>query len=136
MSSMNSPKPDELKEYLEEVADLSSDEAEQESQKILMTNRKFFISSRALDTDAFFDVTTTKGLTLVLFNESHRFYSELISKLDEEEREIFSAAIAGFARVMNETTDSKRSQYLNTVRREWGKVVSDFLDDSIDREAF
>ena len=39
-------------------------------------------------------------------------------------------AIAGFARVMNETTDESRKAFLHKIRREWGIVITDFLMNS------
>ena len=60
------------------------------------------------------------------------FYKKLVSKLGTEELEVMQTTIAGFARVMNETTDDKRLKYLNAIRREWGLVISEFLEEPCD----
>ncbi|MBF4400607.1 hypothetical protein, partial [Vibrio anguillarum] len=93
---------------------------------------RFLIEDVARDSEAFFDVSTSKGLTLVLFNTNHIFYKKLVSKLGPDELEVMQTTIAGFARVMNETTDDKRLAYLNSVRREWGLVISEFLEEPSD----
>lgn len=103
-------------------------------ERIFERGDKFIIEVAPRDSEAFFDVSTKKGITLVVFNSNHIFYKDFICKLPDSQLVIMQTAIAGFARVMNETTDSKRVNYLNTVRREWGKVITDFLDDSLDEE--
>ena len=97
-----------------------------------MTGNCFLIEDVARDSEAFFDVSTSKGLTLVLFNTNHVFYKKLVNKLGKDELEVMQTTIAGFARVMNETTDEKRRSYLDTVRREWGIVISQFLSENLD----
>ncbi|MDA1380280.1 hypothetical protein PCI56_11415 [Plesiomonas shigelloides subsp. oncorhynchi] len=77
-------------------------------------------------------MSTSKGLTLVLFNTNHVFYKKLVSKLGPDELEVMQTTIAGFARVMNETTDDRRLAYLNSIRREWGLVISEFLEEPSD----
>lgn len=125
------PNQDELVEILTGTG-MSQEEAEKKAARLILTGNRFLIEDIALDSDAFFDVSTKKGLTLVLFNTNHVFYKKLVSKLDPEQLEIMQTAIAGFARVMNETTDPRRADYLNTIRREWGIVISEFLTESDD----
>lgn len=116
-------------DHLVSSGGMSKEEAEQKADRLILTGNRFLIEEVARDSEAFFDVSTSKGLTLVLFNTNHLFYKKLMSKLQHEELEVMKTAIAGFARVMNETTDDARLRFLNTVRREWGIVVSDFLED-------
>ena len=108
----------------------SKEEAEEKAERLILTGNRFLIENVARDSEAFFDVSTSKGLTLVLFNTNHVFFQKLVSKLGEEELEVMQTTIAGFARVMNETTDDKRLKYLNSIRREWGMIISEFLDSS------
>jgi len=93
-------------------------EAEIKADRLILTGNRFLIEDVARDSEAFFDVSTSKGLTLVLFNTNHVFHRDLISKLGQDELEVMQTTIAGFARVMNETTDERRLNYLNTIRRE------------------
>ncbi|MET2946694.1 ATP-binding protein [Vibrio owensii] len=96
---------------------------------IIEHDLRFHIDSKAMDSEAFFDVSTRAGLTLVLFNTNHVFYSKFMSKLDKEERDTVELAIAGFARVMNEEgKNDARANFLNSIRRAWGKVVTEFVD--------
>jgi hypothetical protein len=126
--------PEELKkkdvvEILKETADMTQEEAEETAERLILTGNRFLIEDVSRDSEAFFDVSTSKGLTLVLFNTNHIFHKKLMTKLGPEELEVMQTTIAGFARVMNETTDERRLKYLNTIRREWGLVISEFLED-------
>ncbi|MBE9397773.1 ATP-binding protein [Pontibacterium sp. N1Y112] len=119
-------------DHLKNAGGMTQKEAEVKAERLILTGNRFLIEDVARDSEAFFDVSTSKGLTLVLLNTNHAFYKKLVSKLGDEELEVLQTAIAGFARVMNETTDEKRLKYLNTIRREWGIVISEFLDDPSD----
>ncbi|MHA2938008.1 ATP-binding protein [Vibrio sp. RC27] len=121
-------------DHLKKAGGMSEEEAEEKAERLILTGNRFLIEDVARDSDAFFDVSTSKGLTLVLFNTNHIFYKKLVSKLEPDELEIMQTTIAGFARVMNETTDERRLAYLNSIRREWGIVISEFLDEPSDDE--
>ena len=129
-------KKEDVVDHLKKAGGMSDEEAEEKAERLILTGNRFLIEDVARDSEAFFDVSTSKGLTLVLFNTNHFFYQKLVSKLDGDELEIMQTTIAGFARVMNETTDERRLAYLNTIRREWGIVISEFLqgpeDDELD----
>lgn len=103
--------------------------------KIIEHDLRFHIDSKAMDSEAFFDVSTRAGLTLVLFNTNHVFYSKFMSKLEKEERDTVELAMAGFARVMNEEGKNEaRANFLNNIRRAWGKVVTEFVDGPADED--
>ncbi|WP_153447612.1 ATP-binding protein [Vibrio algicola] len=129
-------KKEDVVDHLKKAGGMSDEEAEEKAERLILTGNRFLIEDVARDSEAFFDVSTSKGLTLVLFNTNHVFYQKLVSKLGGDELEIMQTTIAGFARVMNETTDERRLAYLNTIRREWGLVISEFLqgpeDDELD----
>lgn len=119
-------------DHLKKAGGMSEEEAEEKAERLILTGNRFLIEDVARDSEAFFDVSTSKGLTLVLFNTNHIFYQKLVSKLGPEELEVMQTTIAGFARVMNETTDDRRLAYLNSIRREWGLVISEFLEEPSD----
>jgi len=125
-------KKEDVVEHLKNAGGMTQDEAESKAERLILTGNRFLIEDVARDSEAFFDVSTSKGLTLVLFNTNHVFYKKLVNKLGEDELEVMQTTIAGFARVMNETTDDKRLNYLNSVRREWGLVISEFLEEPSD----
>lgn len=105
------------------------EEAEEIAKGILERGVNFHISVAPVDSEAFFDVSRKKGMTLVQFNSNHIFYRDFISKLPTEQRIILETAIAGYARVMNETTSLARIDLMNSIRRRWGEVIIDFLED-------
>ena len=123
-------------EHLKNAGGMTQDEAETKAERLILTGNRFLIEDVARDSEAFFDVSTSKGLTLVLFNTNHVFYQKLIVKLNEEELEVMQTTIAGFAKVMNDTTVDTRKAYLNTIRREWGIVISEFLEEQSDDDDF
>jgi hypothetical protein len=103
--------------------------------EIVKKELRFHIDSKAMDSEAFFDVSSRAGLTLVLFNTNHIFYKEVMAKVTEEERQTLEIAMAGFARVMNEEGHSDgRLQFLNNIRRAWGKVVTEFIDGPVEED--
>lgn len=119
-------------DHLKSAGGMSDEEAEEKAERLILTGNRFLIEDVARDSEAFFDVSTSKGLTLVLFNTNHVFYKKLVSKLGPDELEVMQTTIAGFARVMNETTDDKRLKFLNAIRRDWGVVISEFLEEPSD----
>lgn len=129
-------KKEDVVDHLKKAGGMSDEEAEEKAERLILTGNRFLIEDVARDSEAFFDVSTSKGLTLVLFNTNHVFYQKLVSKLEGDELEIMQTTIAGFARVMNETTDERRLAYLNTIRREWGLVISEFLQTPEDLDDF
>lgn len=116
-------------DHLITAGGMTPDMAKKKAERLMLSGNRFLIEDVARDSDAFFDVSTSKGLTLVLFNTNHIFHQKLLSQLGKEHLEVMQTAIAGFARVMNETTDPARVKYLNSVRRDWGVVITDFLLD-------
>lgn len=125
-------KKSDVVDHLKNAGGMTQEEAEVKAERLILTGNRFLIEDVARDSEAFFDVSTSKGLTLVLLNTNHVFFKKLVSKLGDEELEVLQTAIAGFARVMNETTDDRRLKYLNAIRREWGIVISEFLEDPSD----
>ena len=125
-------KKEDIIDHLIKEGVTTKEEAEGKADRLILTGNCFLIEDVARDSEAFFDVSTSKGLTLVLFNTNHVFYKKLVNKLGKDELEVMQTTIAGFARVMNETTDEKRRSYLDTVRREWGIVISQFLSENLD----
>lgn len=123
------PGKPELEDLFREEG-MSDEEARAKAESVLRSGDRYLIETAPKDSDAFFDVSTRKGMTLVLFNSNHIFYQRFISQLPEDQLAVMQTVIAGFARVMNETSDDRRLTYLNTIRRDWGKVITDFLDDS------
>jgi hypothetical protein len=119
---------DDVVKHLTDEGVMTKEEAEIKADRLILTGNRFLIEDVSRDSDAFFDVSTSKGLTLVLFNTNHIFHEKLVAKLGPDELEVLQTTIAGFARVMNETTDDKRLKYLNSIRREWGLVISEFLE--------
>ncbi|MGO4998461.1 ATP-binding protein [Oceanisphaera sp. W20_SRM_FM3] len=118
-----------VKETLKKGLGFGEQEAQEKAENIVLKGYRYHIDYIAMDSDAFFDVSSKNGLTLVLFNTEHAFYSDVMERLKESERMVMETVMAGFARVMNEESQrEKHFNYLNLVRRSWGKVVSEFLE--------
>lgn len=130
------PEEEDIKDILVEADLMDEEAATTKAAEIIKKRKRFFIESAPRDSDAFFDVQTSKGLTLVVFNTNHVFYSDFIEALPSEKLEVMKLAIAGFAQVMNETTSQQRRRFLDGVRREWGRVITDFIDDGTSDNEF
>jgi len=99
----------------------------EKSKSIKLKGLKYWIDEQPQDTDAFFSVHGRDGLTLVTLNKSHRYYEQLICQLPEQQKVVMEVAIAAFAYVHQKTTDPKERDHLNSVRRNWGKVLQTWL---------
>lgn len=75
-------------QHLTDTGGMSQEEAEEKAERLILTGNRFLIEDVARDSEAFFDVSTSKGLTLVLFNTNHIFYQKLVSKLGADELEV------------------------------------------------
>lgn len=122
----------ELTELLTESG-MPEEEAKEKAKGIIEKGIEFDINVAPRDSEAFFDVSTRKGMTLVTFNSNHVFYKDFISELSATQREILEVAIAGYARVMNETTSTSRVDFMNSIRRRWGEVITDFISDDFEQ---
>ena len=122
----------ELTELLTESG-MPEEEAKEKAKGIIEKGIEFDINVAPRDSEAFFDVSTRKGMTLVTFNSNHVFYKDFISELSTTQREILEVAIAGYARVMNETTSTSRVDFMNSIRRRWGEVITDFISDDCEQ---
>jgi hypothetical protein len=108
-------------------------------------SEKFILRNANLDTDAFFSVNIEYDKILVQLNNSHPAYTNLIEILDDTEissemkvEERLEKASMGlkllllsWARYEDEQVDKFRDR-VKQVRREWGKVALDFLDNDDD----
>ncbi|WP_422491072.1 ATP-binding protein [Endozoicomonas sp. ALE010] len=107
----------------------SETEAKVVAESIVENKLKVWVEERPLSTPAFFDVTTSKGFTLLQLNSNHVFTTEILQQLPKEKREAIEICLAGWARMERETTSEKRKQQLQMARKDWGQLLEDFLDD-------
>lgn len=92
MKEWQEKRPDLFYKNVINHAGPDSYEAEEIAKDILARGVNFHISTAPLDSDAFFDVSRKKGLTLVSFNSNHIFYRDFISKLPEAQRIILETS--------------------------------------------
>jgi len=106
---------------------------------------KFVLTNSDLDTDAFFSVNIKYDKILVQLNNSHPAYKNLIEILDENELSLTMSVderlkrasmglkllLLSWARYEDEQIDKYRDR-VKQVRREWGKIAMDFLDNDED----
>ncbi len=119
---------EEVEKTLIETGSTES-EAKVVAESIVENKLKVWVEERPLSTPAFFDVTTSKGFTLLQLNSNHVFTTEILQQLPKEKREAIEICLAGWARMERETTSDKRKQQLQMARKDWGQLLEDFLDD-------
>ena len=136
-----------VKEDLETDKRYSEDAAEQIANAIFSRNRKVEFVTKAMDSYAFFNVEHKHGgLTLVVFNNKHPFYGQLMEslepKVEEEETDsdlldrIHKAAdtlkLLFVAWARYEMEDAGDKYHFFDMRQEWGKMARFFLTESKD----
>ena len=82
-----------------------------------------------MSTEAFFDVSTKKGFTLLQINSNHVFCKNIMNHLPEDQREAINICLAGWARMERECTSDKKLAQLEMARRDWGQLLDDYLAD-------
>ena len=132
-----------IKEELTEKMDYSDSVAKEIAEAIIHNERKFITIAEPLDGYSFFTIKSMPGgVTAMVFNENHPFYSQLIDTLNPEfsdeskeqlkERlrkaaETLKILFAAWARY--ELEDKQVREKLFEFRQEWGKMSKEFLDD-------
>lgn len=89
---------------------------------------RFLVQEQKLETDAFFDVTFARGITLVLINQNHVFYEEVIAKCNNNQRIMLEYAIGsyGYMERMEQQNLISKKQYERT-RKTWGLYMEEVL---------
>lgn len=117
------------KEELEEELQKSGVVDAIEKAKEILTNKlQVWVEEIPMVTNAFFDVSTKKGFTLLQINSNHVFATEILHKLPEGQREALEICLAGWARMERECTSDKRLLQLQMARKDWGQLLDDYLD--------
>jgi hypothetical protein len=102
----------------------------EESAKTIMENQlRVWIEEVPMSTNAFFDVTTKKGLTLLQINSNHVFTKRILNNVPPSQREAIEVCLAGWARMERECSSEKKLRQLQMARKDWGQLLDDFLDD-------
>ncbi|PLW66892.1 hypothetical protein, partial [Pseudohalioglobus lutimaris] len=105
------------------------DNAEEKAKTILDHQLQVWVEEQPMATEAFFDVSTKKGFTLLQINSNHVFSKNILSKLPESQREAIEICLAGWARMERECVSEKKLKQLEMARRDWGQLLDDYLDD-------
>lgn len=119
---------EELKQTLIEKG-VDEEEIDTKVQQIRENKLKVWVETTPMATGAFFDVTTKRGFTLLQINSSHIFYSQILEKVSQEQKDALELSLAGWARMERECVSPKRLQQLQIARKDWGQILDDFLDD-------
>lgn len=121
--------PSITREELEEDFEKSGIEKIKEKVNAILDNElQVWVEVVPMATNAFFDVTTKKGFTLLQINSNHVFYNKILEKVDQDQREAIEICLAGWARMERECTSDKRLQQLQLARRDWGQLLEDYLE--------
>ena len=135
---------DSLEKDLEEDKHYPHDVAKKIADAVLNKKRKVEFFTKDMDGYAFFNVEHKQGgLTAIVFNTNHPFYSQLIESLnpkigEETDRELIDRVhkaadtlellFAAWARY--EMEDIRQQNKLFEMRQEWGKMARFFLTEN------
>jgi hypothetical protein len=124
------PTEESLKELFKSKG-FTPDEAKPSIDVIMEQNLNFFIENKELESDIFFDVSTRTGLSLVLVNQSHPFYSQIMNSVDDTAKHLLNLTLAAWARMENESSLTNRDR-LRNYRVRWGEMLCDYLPEPDD----
>ena len=118
----------EIGKLLEETGSTKV-EADLAATTILQDKLATWVETMPMDSDAFFDVTSSKGFTLLQINENHAFYRTVLEGMDSEKREAIEICLAGWARMERECQSDKRKEQYAKARKDWGLLLNEYLED-------
>ncbi|MBJ2138205.1 ATP-binding protein [Paraglaciecola chathamensis] len=117
---------DLAKEY-EFTSNIPAKEAKEKATETIENKQKLKFIERKLSGNAFFDVSSMAGVTLVTINEEHEFY-EFYKQLTPEHAELLKLLLSSWARCECEANDRTRRD-MQDMRGSWGRMLSDFFFD-------
>ncbi len=105
-------------------------EAEAKATIVIEENLKFFIETKELIGDVFFEVSQKSGLSLLYINEKHPFFENIMTEVEEKEQNMLVLTLAAWARMENEAS-AKNKDKLRSYRMRWGEMLGDYLPEPI-----
>ena len=83
-------------------------------------------------TEAFFDVASENGFTLLQINENHVFTKKILNKVSAEHKESLEICLAGWARFEKESQSARYKKFLERARKDWGVILDQYLGDDVE----
>jgi hypothetical protein len=117
----------DLAKEFEFTNNIPTKEARTKATKSVENNEKLKFLEKKLDGNAFFDVNSMAGITLVTINEEHEFY-EFYKQLSQEHAELLKLLLSSWARCECEANVRERRD-MQDIRKNWGRMLSDFFFD-------
>lgn len=114
------------KEY-EFTSNLPRIEANRRATETIENKQKLKFLEGKLSGNAFFDVNSMAGVTLVTINSEHEFY-QFYKALSDEHAELLKLMLSSWARCECEANDRMRRD-MEDIRGSWGRMLSDFFFD-------
>ncbi|MDY6992243.1 MAG: ATP-binding protein [Pseudomonadota bacterium] len=89
---------------------------------------RYLVQASDLNTDAFFDVTHAKGITLIIINRNHIFYKDVLNNCDDKQKVLIELTLGSFGYMEHDSRDNPllKGQFQRT-RRNWGVYLTDVL---------
>lgn len=122
---------EDVKKTLEEKGHTPND-ASILAKEIIENNLEVYVEEMPLETEAFFDVTTEKGLTLLQINTNHVFTTRILNESSYEQRETLIVCLAGWARMERESVNPKLTEQYRRARKGWGTLLDSYLGEDDD----
>lgn len=106
----------------------SREEALQIAEYVIEKKLEVLVRECPLRTEAFFEVTTERGLTYIQINTNHSFYGKILKVLEPQQKLTLELALAAWARYEREVVSSpKMKKFLEITRDKWGRNLEEFL---------
>lgn len=99
------------------------------ARKVTDEQSRYIVREDDLETDAFFEVRTAQGITLIIINKNHIFYRDVIQKCNETQKVLIELTIGSFGYMEHDSRDSpmRKGEYQRT-RRNWGAYLANVLE--------
>ncbi|WLR51770.1 ATP-binding protein [Bacillus tianshenii] len=138
----------ELEERVREIQEgfmdcgYEEEEAKEKATETVTKNLKYCFTHKAFESDAFFTVQPRGGALDITLNTQHPAYDNLLEVLDEEVEELneeklsqrlvkasagLKLLLAAWARYEDEIPESERKDYIQDIRKDWGRIARNFL---------
>lgn len=96
---------------------------------ILTKDLRVKVEDAPIATTEFFDVDVVKGEATLRLNSNHIYAKKMLHDNSPEKRLALEVCLAAWARMELECTSERRLAQLQVIRRDWGQLLDDYLDD-------
>lgn len=116
----------EIEEKLE-ASDLPPETVKEILEKIKNNEINYKQEHVRVDDRVFFDASPYNGFTLLQLNINHPFYTRVLEKANDDQKEILELCLGAWAKMEADAVSQKSRDHYRRTREDWGRYLHDFL---------